>query len=47
VNVLAIRRLADKVGECVFADLGTFMLARTVKSISRLAEGTRAKPRRA
>jgi hypothetical protein len=30
--VLAIRHLADRVAQHVFADLGTFMLDRTVKS---------------
>jgi hypothetical protein len=30
--VLAIRRLADKVAQNAFADLGTYMLDRTVKS---------------
>jgi hypothetical protein len=30
--VLPIRHLVDKVGQHVFADLGTFMLDRTVKS---------------
>jgi hypothetical protein len=45
--VLAIRHLADRVAQCVFADLGTFMLDRTVKSISRAAAGTHVEPRRA
>ena len=30
--MLPIRHLVDKVGQHVFADLGTFMLDRTVKS---------------
>jgi hypothetical protein len=30
--VLAIRHLADRLAQHVFADLGTFMLDRTVKS---------------
>lgn len=39
--MLAIRHLADRVAQYVFADLGTFMLDRAVKSISRAAAGTR------
>jgi len=37
--VLAIRHLADRVAQHVFADLGTFMLDRTVKSLIA-ADGT-------
>jgi hypothetical protein len=32
--VLAIRHLADRLAQHVFADVGTFMLDRTVKSLT-------------
>jgi hypothetical protein len=46
--VLAIRHLADRVAQHVFADLGTFMLDRTVKSSisahTRLPQGASDHP---